>query len=85
MFIYLDPSNQPIGSVARVATSTPLPASFGLCYVRFFYQLQGIKAGSLQLYTQATSSKSIVAVGKKGLVMSELKSVILGFASSSAY
>ena len=60
-FIYINPTSvgatKPSGLVARVSNTKPLPAGFDVCFVRFYYQLQGSKSGSLQLYTQSATSK----------------------------
>lgn len=56
-FIYLNPANLAVSSIARLSTTQSLPAGFDVCFVRFFYQAQGDKAGSLYLYTQSVSSK----------------------------
>jgi len=59
-FAYLDPLNSPIGSIARLMSDRTLPAGNGVCFVRFFYQLQGDKAGSIQLYSQLASKCCLV-------------------------
>ncbi|XP_067933315.1 MAM and LDL-receptor class A domain-containing protein 1-like [Watersipora subatra] len=55
-FIYLNPANLAVSSIARLSTTQSLPAGFDVCFVRFFYQAQGDKAGSLYLYTQSVSN-----------------------------
>jgi len=69
-FLYLDTSKSSvIGSIARVGSPISLPASNGICYVRFWYKMIGITGlGSLQLYTNTKGRKGSQTVLSLNLV-----------------
>uniref|UniRef100_W5MXZ4 MAM and LDL receptor class A domain containing 1 n=1 Tax=Lepisosteus oculatus TaxID=7918 RepID=W5MXZ4_LEPOC len=69
-FLYVNSAIQKEGDIAIITTSTPYPASIGVCHLRFWYYMYGSQnMGTLKVYTVGSNGISLLmwsVIGNQG-------------------
>ncbi|XP_067342984.1 MAM and LDL-receptor class A domain-containing protein 1 isoform X2 [Channa argus] len=69
-YLYIDSAIQREGDIAKLITTSPFPASIGLCHLRFWYFMHGSdRMGTLKVFTVGPSGTSLLmwaATGNHG-------------------